>query len=203
MTEQEIGKLSNYIHDPKVIKVLNLKGISYLFPIQYTTYRDILTGIDIMGRDQTGSGKTLAYVLPIINRFRQQGVLGQQHPNPRFVVILPTRELALQVEDEINSLKIYENEYKVGLLIGQTPFGPQLNLLEQGVDIIVATPGRLKDHMEKMRIQLHEMQMFCLDEADEMLEIGFRNDIDCILSNIRKNSRHNIQILLFSATFTG
>jgi len=122
MTDQEIGKLTNYIHNEAVIKILQRKGVHYLFPIQYRTYKDILMGRDMMGRDQTGSGKTLAYVLPMLNRFRQQGVLGQNNPNPRFVVILPTRELALQVEEEINSLKVYENEYKVGLLIGQTPF---------------------------------------------------------------------------------
>jgi superfamily II DNA/RNA helicase len=129
--------------------MLKKKGISEFFPIQYKTFVFVLHAKDLIGRAQTGSGKTIAYALPVITRFRKQKVLFRQFTSPKYLIVLPTRELTIQVSTEIASLKINPKEFSVLSVYGGAPIREQIHELEVGVDIIAATPGRLLDLLRR------------------------------------------------------
>lgn len=167
-----------------MIRVLQRKGISYFFPIQYETFDAISYGSDLIGKDRTGSGKTIAYSLPILERLRDQQLLNRPRAKPKFLVVLPTRELAIQVKNEVESLKMNQGEYNVVAVYGGSPMGAQREAINRGADIIAATPGRLIDLLERDAIDLTELQTICLDEADEMLKQGFQEDVERILKII-------------------
>lgn len=160
-------------------------------PIQAQSLPVILEGKDIIAQAKTGSGKTAAFGLGLlqnldVKRFRIQAM-----------VLCPTRELADQVAIEIRKLARGIHNIKVLTLCGGTPMGPQIGSLEHGAHIIVGTPGRILDHLDKGRINLDEMNTFVLDEADKMLEMGFQDSIDAIIEAAPVER----QSLLFSATF--
>jgi ATP-independent RNA helicase DbpA len=160
-------------------------------PIQALSLPSILAGKDVIGQGKTGSGKTAAFGLGVLSnlnvkRFRVQAL-----------VLCPTRELADQVATEIRTLGRAIHNIKVLTLCGGMPMGPQIGSLEHGAHILVGTPGRILDHLEKGRIDLSELNTLVLDEADRMLEMGFQESLDAII-NETPISR---QTLLFSATF--
>lgn len=180
---------------------LKSKGIESLFPIQAMTFNDILDGSDLVGRARTGQGKTLAFVLPILESVtngpaKTSRKTGYGRP-PSVLVLLPTRELACQVYDD---LKVYGEA--LGLtsccLYGGASYHPQEMSLKRGVDIVVGTPGRIKDHIERGNIDLSLLKFRVLDEADEMLRMGFVEDVELILGKVEDVSK--VQTLLFSAT---
>jgi Superfamily II DNA and RNA helicases len=164
---------------------------SYTQPteIQEKAIPSILEGLDIMASAQTGSGKTAAFALPIIEclQFPDQ--------RPRALVLVPTRELALQVEKEFKLFAKY-SELRMVTIYGGTSFGPQVSALKRGVDVIVATPGRLIDCMERKIVDLTQIEMLVLDEADRLLDMGFMPQVRNIVSKLRKDR----QTLMFSAT---
>ncbi len=151
----------------------------------------ILEGVDVIGKSQTGSGKTVAFGVPAVD-----AVDTSIRKNPQILIICPTRELAIQAGNEIKKLTKYTHGVKTAVVYGGQPISRQIPVLKQGVSIVIGTPGRILDHLKRKTIKLHEIKMVVLDEADEMLNMGFRDDIEDIL-NKTPNER---QTILFSAT---
>ena len=158
------------------------------FPIQEKTIPIILQGNDVIGQAHTGTGKTAAYSLPILMKMKNTR-------NAQALVLVPTRELAIQVAGEMNKLAKY-TETKVAAIYGGQNMRNQIIRLERGVHIIVATPGRLIDHIGQKTVYLNSIDFVVLDEADRMLDMGFIEDINYILSKLK----HKKQLCLFSAT---
>ncbi|KAJ4843899.1 hypothetical protein Tsubulata_047955, partial [Turnera subulata] len=180
---------------------LKSKGIESLFPIQARTFDDVLDGCDLVGRARTGQGKTLAFVLPILESLtngptKSSRKTGYGRP-PSVLVLLPTRELASQVYDDF---KVYGSALGLAscCLYGGASYHGQESSLKRGVDIVVGTPGRIKDHIERGNIDLSTLKFRVLDEADEMLRMGFVEDVELILGKVQDVSK--VQTLLFSAT---
>lgn len=178
---------------------LKAKGIESLFPIQAQTFEAVFDGNDMVGRARTGQGKTLAFVLPVLESLSQSGYTKnlQRGRAAAVIVLAPTRELAKQVHADFET---YGSA--VGLstvcVYGGAPYGPQENALRRGVDIVVGTPGRIKDHFERGTLNLKSLKFRILDEADEMLNMGFVDDVETILGGVDDPSK--VQTLLFSAT---
>jgi ATP-dependent RNA helicase RhlE len=153
----------------------------------------VLAGRDLLGAAQTGTGKTAGFTLPILQRLSQST---PSHRKPRVLIVTPTRELALQVEESVRTYGKYA-KVKSTTIYGGVGMQPQVAALRRGVDIIVATPGRLLDHVGEKTVDLREIEILVLDEADRMLDMGFIHDIRKILA-LLPATRQN---LLFSATF--
>ena len=168
-------------------------GISKPFPIQAATIPDALAGRDVLGRGRTGSGKTLAFGLPMISRLA--GSSGPARPQPRGLVLVPTRELAMQVADVLAPLARIAGLSLV-LVAGGMPYPPQILAFSRGVDIVVATPGRLIDLMDQGIADLSRIEITVLDEADHMADLGFLPAVTQILDTVPDRG----QRLLFSAT---
>ena len=166
-------------------------GYSTPTPIQTKAIPLVLSGVDLLARAQTGTGKTAAFGLPIIQRLVKRGAT----PKPRALVLVPTRELALQVHQ---SLAAYAgpSQLRVVAIFGGVGMGPQLEALRRGVDVIVATPGRLIDHVQRRSADLSSIEMLVLDEADRMLDMGFLPPLKRIAATLPRER----QTLLFSAT---
>ena len=158
-------------------------------PIQLRAMPLILEGKDVIGSAQTGTGKTAAFALPILSK------LGTHGPGPRLVVLEPTRELAAQVETALHNFARFTN-LRTAVIFGGVGYGKQLEALRDGVDVLVATPGRLLDHLQRGTCRLDRVQFVVLDEADRMLDMGFLPDVRRILDRCPRN-RHTS---LFSAT---
>ena len=171
----------------------NLSTLDYqqMTEIQQQSLPLILTGKDVIGQGKTGSGKTAAFSLGLLNKLDVKKFRVQS------LILCPTRELADQVAKEIRKLARAIHNIKVLTLCGGMPVGPQIGSLEHGAHIIVGTPGRIEDHLNKGRLNLSHLNMLVLDEADRMLEMGFQTSLDNILE-FCPSSR---QTLLFSATF--
>ena len=165
------------------------KGYAEPTPIQAQAIPVVLAGKDVIGSAQTGTGKTAAFALPILHR------LGTKGPHPRCLVLEPTRELALQVEEAFRLYSKYTN-LDITVIYGGVGYGKQREDLENGVDVIVATPGRLLDHMEQGAISLAGIDILVLDEVDRMLDMGFLPDVKRIVSRTPKSR----QTLFFTAT---
>jgi len=159
-------------------------------PIQSEAIPAVLGGRDLLGTAQTGTGKTAAYLLPILHR-----LLEQPHGTTQALVITPTRELAQQVDDVLLALG-YHTKLRGGVLVGGTAMGPQEKALRAGVEVLVATPGRLLDHMRQNQPRFDRIHTLVLDEADRMLDMGFMPDLKRILARLPARQ----QTLLFSAT---
>ena len=155
-----------------------------------------IAGKDIIGCAPTGTGKTAAFVLPILERL-QHSAPGQRHRFPRALILTPTRELAQQIEDSIRTYGKFTG-FRSLSVYGGVGIGGQLSSLRQGVDIVVATPGRLLDHMERSSIDLSHIEFLVLDEADRMFDMGFINAVRAIIAKIPKER----QTMLFSATMS-
>ncbi|XP_044505722.1 DEAD-box ATP-dependent RNA helicase 53, mitochondrial-like [Mangifera indica] len=178
---------------PEIISALNRKGIFKLFPIQRAVLEPAMQGRDMIGRARTGTGKTLAFGIPILDKIIQFNAKHGRGRNPLCLVLAPTRELAKQVEKEFQ-------ESAPGLdticVYGGTPISQQMRALDYGVDITVGTPGRIIDLIKRGALNLSEVQFVVLDEADQMLSIGFAEDVETILDKLPQNR----QSMMFSAT---
>jgi ATP-dependent RNA helicase RhlE len=168
-----------------------VKAMGYVepTPIQLRAIPLVLAGRDVIGSAQTGTGKTAAFALPILSK------LGQHAPGPRALILEPTRELAAQVETAIHDYARFTN-LRTTVVYGGVGYGRQTDELRAGTDIVVATPGRLLDHLERGTLRLDKVQFLVLDEADRMLDMGFLPDVRRILDRIPRQ-RHTA---LFSAT---
>lgn len=174
--------------EKSIVKALKETGIEQPFPIQESIIPLILKGEDVIGRSNTGTGKTAAFVLPMLSKLNPNNFL-------QALILVPTRELATQITSTINQLVKYSNLRAVAIYGGQN-YQMQKKILNKGVNIVVATPGRLLDHMNQRTINLSKINFLVLDEADRMLDMGFIDDIKEILSHIDNKK----QICLFSAT---
>src|SRR5579871_1931642 len=176
------------LSDPMVDGV---KAMGYVepTPIQLRAIPLILSGQDVIGSAQTGTGKTAAFALPILSK------LGTHQPQPRVLILEPTRELAAQVETAFRDFSRF-TELRAAVLYGGVGYGRQMDALRTGVDIIIATPGRLLDHLGRGTCRLDHVQYLVLDEADRMLDMGFLPDVRRIVERCPRN-RHTS---LFSAT---
>ena len=178
----------------EILKALNNKGYKRATPIQAKAIPAIIDGNDVLGGAQTGTGKTAAFALPILNNLSENQ---ERTRHPRALVITPTRELADQVGESFRSygknLKLVSAKIYCGVKINS-----QISTLKNGADIIIATPGRLLDHINQKTIKLHNIKILVLDEADRMLDMGFIRDIKKIISTLPEKRQN----LLFSATYS-
>jgi ATP-dependent RNA helicase DeaD len=178
---------------PEVARSLGEIGYKSMFPIQEQAIPPLLEGKDVIGQAHTGSGKTAAFAIPIIEK------INQSKPYVQALVVVPTRELALQVTDEFNKLARYL-PIKAYSIYGGQSITPQIERLhKRPPQIVVATPGRLIDHLERGTIDLQDVRFVVLDEADRMLDMGFIDDIDYIMKQLPSDA----QTALFSATMPG
>ena len=182
---------------PFLLRALAEQGYETPTPIQQQAIPLVLAGHDLLAGAQTGTGKTAAFGLPLLQHLgtSPQAVNGPRRP--RALVLAPTRELATQVHD---SLRDYSKYLRIpsAVIYGGVGMGNQLDALRRGVDLVIACPGRLIDHMERRSIDLSGIEVLILDEADRMLDMGFLPSIKRILAKL---PRQNRQTMLFSATF--
>ncbi|MFC7340735.1 DEAD/DEAH box helicase [Saccharopolyspora griseoalba] len=178
----------------RLVSALHDNGLTEAFPIQAATIPDALTGRDVLGRGQTGSGKTLAFGLPLLALQTEQA----RPLHPRALVLVPTRELATQVTDSLKPMAKALGRY-VREVVGGTSFNRQVETLRRGVDVLVATPGRLADHVRQGTCVLSEVERTALDEADQMADMGFLPQVRQLLDLVPADG----QRLLFSATLDG
>jgi len=175
---------------PSLLRGIKELGFTRPTPIQAEALPPAIEGRDILGCAQTGSGKTAAFLLPILNR-----LLGKARGTTRALVITPTRELAAQIQEDLQDLAVH-TPVTSAAIFGGVGMGPQEHALRSGVDVIIATPGRLLDHMRQPYTRLGGLEVLVLDEADRMLDMGFLPDIKRILKQLPARR----QTLLFSAT---
>ncbi|MBP6901687.1 MAG: DEAD/DEAH box helicase [Burkholderiaceae bacterium] len=186
--------------DAKLLRAVADSGYTAMTPIQAKAIPIVLAGRDVMGAAQTGTGKTAAFTLPLLQRMMKHenaSASPARHP-VRALVLAPTRELADQVA---NNVKAYakHSQLRSAVVFGGVDMKPQTLELKRGVEVLIATPGRLLDHIEAKNAVLNQVEYVVLDEADRMLDIGFLPDLQRILSYLPKGNR---QTLLFSATFS-
>jgi len=186
MTFEDLGL------SPKLLSAINTAGYTEPTPIQAGAIPLALTGRDVLGIAQTGTGKTASFTLPLIERLSRGRAKARM---PRSLIIAPTRELAAQCAENFET---YAKDQKLtmALLIGGVSMGPQVEILNRGADVLIATPGRLLDHFERGRLLLTGVQMLVVDEADRMLDMGFIPDLERIFSLTPPRK----QTLFFSAT---
>ncbi len=179
-----------------ILRAVADEGYTLPTPAQTHAIPAILQRRDVMVRAQTGTGKTAAFALPILERLSSAGSNDSARRHVRALVLTPTRELACQVEE---SVRVYGRHLplRTGVVYGGVGIGPQIGQLRGGVDILVATPGRLLDHMARRTLDLSRVEILVLDEADRMLDMGFLPDVRKILASIPKDRQN----LLFSASF--
>jgi len=174
----------------ELLKVLNEIGYEKPSPIQSASIPVLLSGSDIIGQAQTGTGKTAAFALPLLSK------IDVKLKKPQALILAPTRELAIQVSEAVNTYSKYMQGFQVVPIYGGQSFPVQLKQLARGPQVIVGTPGRVMDHMRKGKINWDHMHTLVLDEADEMLRMGFLEDVEWVL----EQTPNDRQIALFSAT---
>ncbi|KAL3920796.1 MAG: hypothetical protein SGILL_003078 [Bacillariaceae sp.] len=195
--------------DQRVIDVLSERGITRFTPVQGEAFDYIVAGRDVIGRSRTGTGKTLAFGLPSFTRLtRWLEEKGYRDPNTgrmqrgrpvSMLVLCPTRELARQVNEELSAVSRPLGLY-TEVFHGGVSYDPQSRALRQGLDILVGTPGRIIDHLNRGNLKLGECDSVVLDEADEMLSMGFADDVETILEGLGEKNGKKPQMMLFSAT---
>src|ERR1043165_6531957 len=175
---------------PELLKAIDKLGFEQAAPIQAAAIPVLMQGKDVVGQSQTGSGKTAAFAIPAIEK---------TDPNLRAVQVLilcPTRELAVQVSEEVHKLAIFKRGINALPIYGGQSYERQFDGLRRGAQIVIGTPGRIVDHMRRGTLRLDAVKMAILDEADVMLNMGFRDDIETILKDAPKER----QTAFFSAT---
>ncbi|MFT3807591.1 DEAD/DEAH box helicase [Arenimonas sp.] len=173
-----------------LLRVLAEVGYESPSPIQAATIPELLAGRDVLGQAQTGTGKTAAFALPLLHK------LDLSKSKPQVLVLAPTRELAIQVAEAFQRYASQMQGFQVLPIYGGQSYGPQLSALRRGVHVVVGTPGRVIDHLDKGTLDLSQLSTLVLDEADEMLRMGFIDDVE----NIIKKTPENRRVALFSAT---
>jgi ATP-dependent RNA helicase RhlE len=183
-----------------IVRAVSEQGYTEPTPIQAQAIPAVLTGRDLLAGAQTGTGKTAGFTLPLLQRLSSSGIKHASTTSARPIralVLTPTRELAAQVEESVRTYGKYVN-LNSAVIFGGVGINPQIKLLKQGIDILVATPGRLLDHMQQGTVNLNSVEILVLDEADRMLDMGFIRDIRKVLAALPAKRQN----LLFSATFS-
>lgn len=182
----------------EICQALSERGITHTFAIQELTLPIALDGSDIIGQARTGMGKTLGFGVPLLDRVFDAADVAELDGTPRALVVTPTRELAVQVADDLSQAASH-TPVRVTTIYGGRPYKEQISTLKAGVDVIVGTPGRLIDLYQQGALELDQVAILVLDEADEMLDLGFLPAIEKLL----KALTHAHQTMLFSATMPG
>jgi ATP-dependent RNA helicase DeaD len=190
MSDTPLPLFSELNLSPAVLRVMKEVGYETPSPIQAATIPLLMENRDVLGQAQTGTGKTAAFALPILSRIDIK-----QH-SPQALVLAPTRELAIQVAEAFQTYAAHIKDFHVLPIYGGQSYGPQLSALRRGVHVVVGTPGRVIDHLEKGSLDLSKLKTLVLDEADEMLRMGFIDDVEQILQKTPETR----QTALFSAT---
>ena len=186
---QSIQRFEDLPLSPEILRGIEELEFEELFPIQAQAIMPLLEGRDVIGQAQTGTGKTAAFGVPMLERLRRD----DRHVQA--LVLVPTRELALQVADHINQFGKHTPLRALAIYGGES-IQKQIHALQRGVQIVVGTPGRVIDHLRRGTLRLNTVKVAVLDEADRMLDMGFRDDIDYILAKVPRDR----QLSLFSAT---
>jgi len=182
---------------PPLLQALTDAGYEKPTPIQMSAIPIVLAGHDLMASAQTGTGKTAAFLLPALQRLQAPSAV--QGRGPRVLVLTPTRELAAQVKDAASTYARHLGHMRIGSIVGGVPYPAQQKLLMRPLDVLVATPGRFLDHVERGRVDFSRLEIVILDEADRMLDMGFLQDVERIISATPATR----QTVMFSATFEG
>ncbi|KAM5321078.1 nucleolar RNA helicase 2 [Glossophaga mutica] len=196
--EQKEGAFSNFPISEETIKLLKARGVTFLFPIQAKTFHHVYSGKDLIAQARTGTGKTFSFAIPLIEKLLGELQDRKRGRAPQVLVLAPTRELANQVSKDFIDIT---KKLAVACFYGGTPYGGQIERMRNGIDILVGTPGRIKDHLQNGKLDLTQLKHVVLDEVDQMLDMGFADQVEEILSvAYKKDSEDNPQTLLFSAT---
>lgn len=188
--ESNSSGFSGFGFSGALLKTLEEKGYKEPSPIQTAAIPELMLGRDLVGQAQTGTGKTAAFALPLLERLEGRSNL------PRVLVLAPTRELAMQVADSFKAYAAGHPHLNVLAIYGGSDFRSQIHALKRGVDVVVGTPGRVMDHMRQGTLNTSGLRSLVLDEADEMLRMGFIDDVEWILEQLPEER----QVVLFSAT---
>ena len=188
--EPNSSGFSGFGFSEALLKTLEEKGYKEPSPIQKAAIPELMLGRDLVGQAQTGTGKTAAFALPLLERLEGRSNL------PRVLVLAPTRELAMQVADSFKAYAAGHPHLNVLAIYGGSDFRSQIHALKRGVDVVVGTPGRVMDHMRQGTLNTSGLRSLVLDEADEMLRMGFIDDVEWILEQLPEER----QVVLFSAT---
>lgn len=191
MPSQENGKFGVSM-SPAMEKAMTAMGFTELTEVQLKTIPEMRSGADLVVKAPTGTGKTFAFGIPIIEQ------IDPEKAELQALILAPTRELAAQIHAELCRLTAYTSDIRIAVLYGGQPIGTQITLLKKRPQIVVATPGRLLDHMSRRTVKPHSVRIAVLDEADEMLDMGFFKDVSNILDKLPKDK----QLAMFSATIT-
>ena len=199
--EESVDDFQKYKIDLNIVERLKLKQIESLFEVQKKVYKPVYEGKNVIVSSLTGSGKTLAFVLPTLMRYIDKKEM--THNKPRILVMAPTRELSIQTGREYNDLSSKNLSFKTVLIYGGVSMDDQIEKLKNGCDIIVGTPGRIMDMIERGHLKVDKINTIVLDEADRMLDMGFEESITDIYKKIINNDdkkKNELQVCLFSAT---
>ncbi len=183
---------------PSLLRAVSDQGYTQPTPIQARAIPEILAGRDLLAAAQTGTGKTAAFTLPMLHRLQAQPASGDGRRPVRVLVLVPTRELAAQVEESVRTYGQHLPTVRTTLIFGGVSINPQIDALRRGTDIVVATPGRLLDHVGQRTVDLSKVEFLVLDEADRMLDMGFIRDIRKVIERLPAKRQN----LMFSATFS-
>ncbi|XP_062989099.1 nucleolar RNA helicase 2 [Elgaria multicarinata webbii] len=196
--EQKEGDFVNFDLSKATIDLLKARGVNYLFPVQVKTYQHIYDGKDVIAQARTGTGKTFSFALPLIEKLHRDSQERKRGRTPKVLVLTPTRELAMQVARDFKDVT---KKLSVACFYGGTAYNGQFDLIRNGIDILVGTPGRIKDHLQNGKLEISNLKHVVLDEVDQMLDMGFAEQVEEILAYAyKKDSEDNPQTLLFSAT---
>ncbi|CAM5167690.1 unnamed protein product [Natator depressus] len=196
--EQKEGAFSNFCISKETIELLRARGVTYLFPVQVKTFKHIYDGKDVVAQARTGTGKTFSFAIPLIEKLQGEMQERKRGRTPKVCVLTPTRELANQVAKDFKDIT---KTLSVACFYGGTAYNGQIDLIRSGIDILVGTPGRIKDHLQNGKLDLSKLKHVVLDEVDQMLDMGFAEQVEDILRvAYKKDSEDNPQTLLFSAT---
>ncbi|XP_043911711.1 nucleolar RNA helicase 2 [Protopterus annectens] len=196
--EQREGAFSNFQIAKGTVDLLKARGVEYLFPIQVKTFDHVSSGKDLIAQARTGTGKTFSFAIPLIEKLQGNGPDKCRGRSPKVLVLTPTRELALQVTKDFKDIT---RQLSIVCFYGGTAYNAQIASMRNGIDILVGTPGRIKDHLQNNKLDLTKLKHVVLDEVDQMLDMGFAEQVEEILKvAYKKDSPENPQTLLFSAT---
>uniref|UniRef100_A0A8D2N6G0 RNA helicase n=1 Tax=Zonotrichia albicollis TaxID=44394 RepID=A0A8D2N6G0_ZONAL len=197
-SQQKEGAFSNFAISKETVQLLQARGVTYLFPVQVKTFNPVYSGKDVIAQARTGTGKTFSFAIPLIEKLQGDSQERRRGRPPKVLVLCPTRELANQVAKDFKDIT---RKLTVGCFYGGTPYNGQIDLMRSGIDILVGTPGRIKDHLQNGKLDLTKVKHVVLDEVDQMLDMGFAEQVEDILRvAYKKDSEDNPQTLLFSAT---
>uniref|UniRef100_A0A9J7X6N8 Nucleolar RNA helicase 2 n=2 Tax=Cyprinus carpio TaxID=7962 RepID=A0A9J7X6N8_CYPCA len=192
------GAFSNFRISQNTIKLLQARGVSYLFDIQVKTFNSVYDGKDVIGQARTGTGKTFSFAVPLVEKLQSGAEDRRRGRAPKVLVLAPTRELAIQVAKDFKDVT---RKLSVTCFYGGSSYNPQLEAIRNGIDILVGTPGRIRDHLQNNKLDLSQLKHVVLDEVDQMLDMGFAEQVEEILSvSYKKDAEEKPQTLLFSAT---